>query len=74
MSRKRSTSQSSARSVPDTDGNIRNKESSATAVLQQSSGLAAVTEWEHEHGFFTSEEMDEAHRRIRRQLRCRQLR
>lgn len=37
--------------------------------LQRSAGLAAVTEWEKQYGAFSAEEMDEARRSIRTQLR-----
>jgi hypothetical protein len=41
----------------------------AREALQRRTGLAAVAQWEREHGRFTTEEMDEAHRNVRAQLR-----
>ncbi|HYZ83831.1 MAG TPA: toxin-antitoxin system HicB family antitoxin [Bryobacteraceae bacterium] len=41
----------------------------AREVLQRRAGLAAVAEWEKQHGAFTAEEMDEARRSVGVQLR-----
>ena len=41
----------------------------AREALQRRAGLAAVLEWEKEHGSFSEEEMDEARRNVRAQLR-----
>ncbi len=41
----------------------------ASEALQRRAGLAAVALWEKQHGRFTSEEMDEARRNVRAQLR-----
>jgi len=41
----------------------------ARHALQRRAGLAAVDQWEKQHGRFTTEEMKEAHRRVRAQLR-----
>ena len=41
----------------------------AREALQRRAGLAAVALWEREHGAFTPEEMNEARRRVRAQLR-----
>ena len=41
----------------------------AREALQRRAGLAAVALWEKQHGRFTSEEMDEARRNVRAQLR-----
>lgn len=38
--------------------------------LRRQDGLAAVAEWETEHGHFTDEEMKEARRRVRAELRA----
>lgn len=43
--------------------------SAAREALQQRAGLAAIAEWEKEHGLLSAEEMDEARRRVRAQLR-----
>lgn len=43
----------------------------AREALQRRAGLAAVAAWERQHGLFTPEEMDEARRRVRAQLRAR---
>jgi hypothetical protein len=40
----------------------------AREALQRRAGLAAVALWEKEHGRFTTEEMNEARRRVRAQL------
>jgi hypothetical protein len=42
----------------------------ARETLQRQAGLAAVARWEDQHGRFTVEEMDEARRRVRAQLRA----
>jgi len=39
----------------------------ARRSLQLRDGLAAVAEWEAEHGAFTDEELDEARRRLRQE-------
>ena len=41
----------------------------ARQALQRRAGLAAVEQWEGQHGSFTSEETKEALRRVRAQLR-----
>ena len=41
----------------------------AREALKRRAGLAAVALWEKEHGRFTAEEMNEARRRVRAQLR-----
>lgn len=41
----------------------------AREALQRRTGLAAVALWERQHGRFTAEEMDEARRNVRAQLR-----
>jgi hypothetical protein len=41
----------------------------AREALQRQAGLAAVARWEEQHGRFTTEEMNEARRRVRAQLR-----
>jgi hypothetical protein len=41
----------------------------AREALQRKAGLAAVAEWEKQHGAFSAEEMDEARRSVRAQLR-----
>ena len=41
----------------------------AREALQRRAGLAAVALWEKQHGRFTTEEMNEARRRVRGQLR-----
>jgi hypothetical protein len=41
----------------------------ARQALQRRSGLAAVAQWEAQHGRFTAEEMNEARRNVRAQLR-----
>jgi hypothetical protein len=41
----------------------------ARQALQRRTGLAAVALWEKQHGRFTAEEMNEAHRSVRAQLR-----
>ncbi len=40
----------------------------ARETLRRQAGLAAVAEWEQQHGGFTVEEMDEARGRVRAQL------
>src|SRR5579875_3052528 len=45
--------------------------SAAREALQRRAGLAAVAEWEKQHGAFTPEEMHEARRSVRAQLRPR---
>jgi hypothetical protein len=40
----------------------------ARKALRIRAGLAAVAEWEEEHGRFTEEELREAHRRVEAQL------
>ena len=41
----------------------------AREVLHRRAGLAAVALWEKQHGAFTAEEMKEARRNVRAQLR-----
>ena len=41
----------------------------AREALQRRAGLAGVALWEKQHGQFTAEEMDEARRSVRAQLR-----
>ena len=41
----------------------------AREALQRRAGLAAVAEWEKQQGSFTTEEMEEARRNVRAQLR-----
>jgi hypothetical protein len=41
----------------------------AREALQRRAGLAAIALWERQHGRFTTEEMDEALRSVRAQLR-----
>jgi len=41
----------------------------ARKALQQRAGLAAVAQWEKQHGRFSTEEMNEARRTVRAQLR-----
>jgi hypothetical protein len=41
----------------------------AREALQRRAGLAAVAAWEKQHGVFTAEEMEDARRRVRAQLR-----
>ena len=41
----------------------------ARMALQRRAGLAAVAMWEKQHGPFTAEEMNEARRSVRAQLR-----
>lgn len=41
----------------------------AREALRRRAGLAAVAVWEREHGRFTEEEMNEARRSVRAQLR-----
>jgi len=41
----------------------------AREALQRRAGLAAVAEWEREHGPLSVKEMDEARRRVRAELR-----
>ncbi len=43
--------------------------SAARELLQRRAGLAAVAEWEKQHGRFSAEEMKEARRSISTQLR-----
>ena len=42
----------------------------AREALRRRAGLAAVAQWERQHGGFTAEEMNEARRRVRTQLRA----
>ena len=42
----------------------------ARDALKVRTGLAAVAEWENEHGAFTKEELDEARRSVREQMRA----
>lgn len=41
----------------------------AREALQRRAGLAAVAQWERQHGRLTAEEMDEARRNVQAQLR-----
>ena len=41
----------------------------AREALRRRAGLAAVDEWEEQHGRFTAEEMNEARRSVRAQFR-----
>ena len=41
----------------------------AREALQRQAGLAAVARWEEQHGRFATEEMSDARRRVRAQLR-----
>ncbi|MEZ5402886.1 MAG: YlcI/YnfO family protein [Bryobacteraceae bacterium] len=41
----------------------------AREALRRRTGLAAVAEWEKEHGLLTPEEMEQARGRVRTQLR-----
>jgi hypothetical protein len=43
--------------------------SAAREALQRRAGLAAVTQWEKQHGRLTAEEMNEAHRNVLAQIR-----
>ena len=43
--------------------------SAAREELQRRAGLAAIAEWERQHGPFSAEEMGEARRSVRAQLR-----
>lgn len=43
--------------------------SAAREVLHRRAGLAAVAEWEKQHGAFSEQELDEARRRVGTQLR-----
>lgn len=43
--------------------------SAAREALQRRAGLKAVAEWEKQHGPFSAEEMDQARRSVRAQLR-----
>ena len=42
--------------------------SAARDALRRQAGLAAVELWEKQHGRFTTDEMDEARRKVRAQL------
>jgi hypothetical protein len=44
--------------------------SAARQALQRRAGLAAVALWEKQHGRFTTQEMNEARRNVRAQLRA----
>jgi len=44
--------------------------SAAREALRRRAGLSAVAQWEKEHGAFTAEEMNEARRNVRAQLRA----
>jgi len=43
----------------------------AREALQRRAGLAAVARWESQHGQFSTQEMNEARRNVRAQLRTR---
>ena len=42
--------------------------SAAREALQRRAGLAAIAQWERQHGHLSVEEMDEARRNVRAQL------
>ena len=42
----------------------------AREALRRRAGLAAIAEWEKQHGRFSAEEMDDARRRVRAQLQA----
>jgi hypothetical protein len=42
----------------------------AREALQRRAGLAAVADWEKQHGLLTAKEMDQARRSVRAQLRA----
>lgn len=42
----------------------------AREALRRRAGLAAIAEWEKEHGAFTEQEMKESRRRVREQMRA----
>ena len=42
----------------------------AREALRRRAGLAAIEEWEKQHGRFSAEDMDDARRRVRAQLRA----
>lgn len=44
--------------------------SAAREALRRRAGLLAIVRWEEEHGAFTAEEMNEARRNVRAQLRA----
>jgi hypothetical protein len=46
----------------------------ARETLQRQAGLAAVAQWEEQHGGFTTEEMNEARSRVRKQLQTPRIR
>ena len=41
----------------------------ARQALRRRAGLAAIAQWEKQHGSFTAQEMEEARRSVRAQLR-----
>ncbi len=41
----------------------------AREALKRRAGLAAIAQWEEQHGRFTADEMKEARRRVRAQMR-----
>ncbi len=43
--------------------------SAAREALHRRAGLAAVADWEKQHGSFTAEEMEDARRSVRAQVR-----
>jgi hypothetical protein len=43
--------------------------SAAREALQRRAGLAAIAQWEKQHGRLTAEEMNEARRNVRAQIR-----
>lgn len=45
--------------------------SAAREALQRRAGLEAIAEWEKQHGAFSTDEMDQARRSVRTQLRTR---
>ena len=42
----------------------------ARETLQRRAGLSAIAQWEKQHGSLTAEEMTEARRRVRAQLKA----
>jgi len=47
--------------------------SAAREVLQRRAGLAAIAEWEKQHGAFSKAEMEQARRDVSMQLRMRKV-
>ena len=44
-------------------------ETAVRMAVRRRAGLAAVAQWEKQHGAFTTDEMNEARRNVRAQLR-----